>query len=155
MKIAIVDRLPVRVAYLRYTGPYGEALGKFWRATVAPWLAEHGMVDCPRYGVPLDDSMNTPPDKCRYDACVELPAGMSLPGAEKKIIDGGKYAVTTFKGTGAGIGPAWGAFVAECLAGKTPAIDATRLPFEHYPRGTLLDPKSGVFACEFFLPVSS
>ena len=28
---------------------------RFWRNTVAPWLADHGLVDCPRYGVTLDD----------------------------------------------------------------------------------------------------
>src|SRR5688572_11403444 len=116
MKIEIIERAPVRVAYLRYTGPFGEPLGKFWRATVAPWLADHGLVDCPRYGMPLDDSMNTPPEKCRYDACVELPRGLTLSDAESKTIAGGKYAVTTFKGTGAEIGAAWGAFVGECLS---------------------------------------
>jgi AraC family transcriptional regulator len=155
MKIEIIERAPVRVAYLRYTGPYGEPLGKFWRATVAPWLADHGLVDCPRYGVPLDDSMNTPPEKCRYDACVELPRGLTLSDAESKTIAGGKYAVTTFKGTGAEIGAAWGAFVGECISRRTPGIDGSRPPFEHYPRGALLDVKTGVFSCELCLPVVS
>ena len=51
MRIDVVERPAVRVAYLRYTGPFGERLGRFWRNTVAPWLADHGLVDCPRYGV--------------------------------------------------------------------------------------------------------
>jgi hypothetical protein len=51
VKIEIVERQPVKVAYLRYTGPMGPSLERFWRATVAPWLADHGLVDCPRYGV--------------------------------------------------------------------------------------------------------
>ena len=68
MNIAIVDRAPARVACLRYTGPVGESLGRFWRVTVTPWLAERDLMDCPRYGVCVDDPTNTPPDGCRYDA---------------------------------------------------------------------------------------
>ena len=86
----------MRVAYLRYTGPFGEPLGRFWRGTVTPWLAEHGMLDCPRFGVTLDNPMNTPPEKCRYDACVELRQGMTLPDAGETLIPGGRYAVTHF-----------------------------------------------------------
>ena len=70
MKVEMVDRPQIRVACLRHTGPPGEAVGRFWRQRVSPWLAEHGMLDCPRYGV-------TRGADC-YDACVELPAGLSL-----------------------------------------------------------------------------
>ena len=76
MKIEIVERQPLKVTYLRYIGPAGEGIGRFWRATVAPWPADHGMLDCPRYGVSLDNPREMPPEKCRYDACVELPRGL-------------------------------------------------------------------------------
>ena len=145
----------MRVAYLRYTGPLGEPLGRFWRATVTPWLAEHGMVDCPRYGVTLDNPMTTPPEKCRYDACVELPPDMTLPDAGQTTIPGGRYAVTHFKGTGAEIGAAWGAFNGAVLGNAAHQLDPARCPFEHYPRGTFFDPRTGVFACEFCLPLIS
>jgi len=138
---------------MRYTGPYGERLGRFWRNTVTPWLAEHGMLDCPRYGVPLDDSMNTPPERCRYDACVELPRDMTLPDAEETTIPGGRYAVTNFKGTGAEIGAAWGTFAGAVSGNSTNASDPSRCPFEHYPRGAFFDVKTGVFSCELCLPV--
>ena len=83
MKIEIVERQPVRVAYLRYIGPAGVGIGRFWRATVTPWLADHGLLDCPRYGVSLDNPRETPPENCRYDACVELPRGLDIPDAEQ------------------------------------------------------------------------
>jgi AraC family transcriptional regulator len=153
MNIAIVERQPVTVFYLRYTGPYGEPLGKFWRNTVSPWLADHGLLDCPRYGVVVDNPMNTAPAKCRYDACVEVPAGLRLPDAAETTILGGRYAVTHFKGTGAGIGAAWVAFTNACLASHP--TDAQRPPFEHYPRGASFDTRTGVFACELCLPVGS
>jgi AraC family transcriptional regulator len=138
---------------MRYTGPYGEPLGRFWRSTVTPWLAEHGMLDCPRYGMPLDDSMNTPPERCRYDACVELPRNMTLPDAEETTIPGGSYAITNFKGTGAEIGAAWGAFVGAVFGNSANASDSSRGPFERYPRGALFDVKTGVFSCELCFPV--
>jgi AraC family transcriptional regulator len=153
MKIETLERTAVKVFYLRYTGPFGEPLGQFWRQTVTPWLADHGLLDCPRYGVALDNPMNTAPEKCRYDACVEVPAGLRPPGAEETTICGGAYAVTTFKGTGADIGAAWSAFAAACFAQHT--ADRARPPFEHYPRGAAYDARSGVFACELCFPVSS
>ena len=153
MKIEFVERRPVTVACMRYTGPLGEPLGRFWRATVSPWLAEHGLLDCPRYGVTIDDPMNTPADECRYDACVELPRGLSVPGANESTIAGGRYAVAHFKGTSAEIGPAWRAFVVAVLSDSANRADRQRHTFEHYPRGASLDPKSGVFACELCLPL--
>ncbi|HEV7608957.1 MAG TPA: GyrI-like domain-containing protein [Steroidobacteraceae bacterium] len=154
MKIAIAERQPVKVAYLRYTGPLGEPLGKFWRGTVAPWLAEHGLIDCPRYGVAIDNPMTTPPEKCRYDACVELPAGLTLPDAAEKTIAGGRYAVTHFKGTGAQIGEAWGMFVRTVLADPANRLDADRHGYEHYPRGANFDTRTGEFGCELCLPLA-
>jgi AraC family transcriptional regulator len=153
VKIDIVQREPVNVAYLRYTGPFGEPLGRFWRDTVNPWLATHGLLDCPRYGVALDNPMTTPADACRYDACVAMPRGLAPPDASESTLPGGKYAVTRFKGTGGEIGPAWGAFWA-CAAQAGPG-DPSRPAFEHYPRGASYDPKTGVFSCELCIPVGS
>jgi AraC family transcriptional regulator len=155
VRIEISERQPVRVACLRYSGPYGEALGRFWRVTVALWLAENGVLDCPRYGVTLDNPMNTPPDQCRYDACVEIPRGMTLPGAEEVTIPGGRYAVTHFKGTGADIGNAWGEFVGVALRGTGSRADPSRNVIEHYPRGAYFDPKTRVFSCELCLPIGN
>lgn len=154
MNIDIVERASARVAYLRYTGPFGEPLGRFWRNTVAPWLADFGLLDCPRYGVALDDSVTTPPDQCRYDCCVELSPGLTLPDAAQTTLPGGRYAVTCFKGTAALIGAAWGGFIAECNM-RGLARDASRLPFDHYPRGATYDHRTGAFACELCMPVTN
>ena len=118
-----------------------------------PWLADHGLVDCPRYGVTLDDPRITPPENCRYDACVELPRGLTLPDATETTISGGRYAITPFKGTGAQIGAAWRDFVVTALADATHRPDPLRHPFEHYPRGASYDTRTGVFGCELCLPV--
>src|SRR5262245_6863190 len=151
MKIETIERQPVRVAYLRYTGPFGQPLALFWRNKVGPWLAEHGLLDCPRYGVTLDDPSRMPPEKLRYDAWAELPAGLSLPDSPENTIAGGRYAVTRFKGTGADIGAAWGEFQRECAADPARRLDPARAPFEHYPRGAYQDSRTGAFACELCL----
>lgn len=145
MKIDFVERRPVRVACLRRTGPGGESLGRFWRHTVAPWLADHGLVDCPRYGVIAGS---------RYDAGIELPPGMSLPEVPEETIAGGRYAVTYFKGEGADIAAAWSAFNAQLRAEPRQCIDPSRPALEHMPRGAFFDARTGVFACELCLPVA-
>jgi|SRR5689334_13039406 AraC family transcriptional regulator len=153
MRIDVVERPAVRVACMHYTGPPGEPLGRFWRGTVAPWLAEHGLVDCPRYGISLDDPVTTPPEQCRYDACVELPPGLSLPGVDEATIRGGRYAITHFKGPGAHLGAAWSTFRRECQA--VHRLDPSRPAFERHPRGAQHDARTGIFACELCLPVSA
>lgn len=154
MNIDIVERAPARIAYLRYTGPLGEPLVRFWRGTVAPWLADHDLIDCPRFGVCLDDPLTTSSAACRYDAGVELPPGVNLPDAEQTTIAGGAHAVARFKGTGAQIGGAWREFLAAAAA-RSLAPDTARAPFEYYPRGAGYDPRSGVFACELCLPLAA
>jgi DNA gyrase inhibitor GyrI/ribosomal protein S18 acetylase RimI-like enzyme len=120
---------------------------------VAPWLADHGLIDCPRYGVSLDDPRTTAPEACRYDACVELPPGLTLPDAPETRIAGGRYAVTVFKGAGSGIGAAWSEFQRAFEADPELRLDGSRPPFEYYPRGTWYDARTGAFSCELCLPV--
>lgn len=152
MNIDVVERAPVRVVYLRYTGPFGESLGRFWRGTMLPWIAARDLMDCPRYGVCLDDPTNTPPQDCRYDACVELPPGLSLPDADESSIAGGRYAVTRFSGAVDQIGAAWTTFFNAAVAlGVT--RDTRRPVMEHYPRGASWDHRTGVFGCELCIPL--
>ena len=73
MNVTLKTLPPARVAYLRYTGPYGPEIGTFWRETVAPWMIENNLLNRVRYGIGHDDPSTTPPQYCRYDACVEVP----------------------------------------------------------------------------------
>jgi AraC family transcriptional regulator len=152
VNIDVVERAPARVACLHYSGPHGEPLGRFWRGTVSPWLADLGLIDCPRYGVVLDDPTSTPPEQCRYDACVELPPGLSLAGTPEALIGGGRYSITTFKGKSSAIGPAWSEFF-RLLGVRGLARDPARAPMEHYPRGATYDARTGTFACQLCIPV--
>lgn len=149
-----VERQPVRVVYLRHTGPLGEPVGRFWRAIVAPRLADLGLLDCPRYGVSQDDAGTAPPDSHRYDACVELPRGLMPPDLPEAVIAGGRYAVMHFAGTAAEIGAAWDAFIRRAVADTALHIDTGRRPFEHYPRGAAYDTRTCTFSGELCLPLA-
>lgn len=153
--LRIIERVPVSVACLRYTGPLGEPLGRFWQTTVNPWLADLGLLDCPRYGVALDNPLRTAPHLCRYDACVELPPGLALEHASQATIAGGRYAVAVFKGDAKVIGAAWDGLVGAVFASGAWRVDHGRPVFEHYPRGAWRDPRHGGFACELCLPLTN
>lgn len=153
MNVRVIEIGPARVACLRYTGPFGPALGEFWRDVVAPWLQANGLLGRVTYGVALDDPQHTPPEQCRYDACVEIGHDDSAPPpATLGTIAGGRYAVAEFQGAPSAIGDAWNAFYAQAL----PAAGLRARPgpcFERYAADFRADPQTGAFACQLFVPV--
>ncbi len=153
MKVRILDRHPVQVAYLRHVGPYGQPLSTFWQTIVAPWLATHDLLAQPRYGISHGDPGITAPDKCRYDACVEVPAHFVATGAAlMTTIPGGQYAVTHFRGTAGQIGDTWSALLRDWLPSSGMQLDA-RPCFEYYPTDSEFDPRTGAFSCDIVIPV--
>ena len=155
MKVTIVDREPVQVAYLRYTGTYGAGIGQFWMKTAAPWLATNNLFGRERFGVSLDDPIVTKPSQCRYDACVRSPKDELLSGNPgRKVIAGGKYAALAFEGTTEEIGDAWDRLLRDWLPQSGLQLDA-RPFFEHYPVDGRYDPKTGRFTCNICLPVAA
>jgi AraC family transcriptional regulator len=154
MEVALIDREPVTVAYLRHTGPYGVPIGKFWGETVAPWMVRNRLIGQARYGISHDDPSVTDPERCRYDACAELPA--SITPAEKLLtttLPGGRYAVLHFSGTAATIVDAWNRLLRDWLPDSSLQLDA-RPCFEYYPTSAKYDPKTGVFECDICIPVA-
>ena len=61
MHVQLTERLPTRVAYMRYHGPYGEPVSRFWQRRVAPWMATDGLMEHARYGISHDDPSVTEP----------------------------------------------------------------------------------------------
>ena len=71
MKVKLIDREPVRVAYLRHTGPYGrvdrnlldeDSRARGWARTTCSAANGSASVSMIR--------AVTKPAQCRYDACV-------------------------------------------------------------------------------------
>ena len=143
MQVAILDLPPASVACQRHIGPYGPAISAFWRDTVAPWMQSHG----------LADASITPPDKCRYDACVALPDGFQAAGrASITTLPGWRYAVAQFKGPSSAIAETWTRMTREWLPASGLQWDE-RPCFERFSAATAMDPATGEFSCEICIPV--
>ncbi|NGX16578.1 AraC family transcriptional regulator [Wenzhouxiangella sp. XN24] len=153
MKVRIHTLRPASVAYLRYTGPYGRNVGKFWEEVVSPWLQENHISTRPLFGVSHDDQNITLENLCRYDACVEVPKELLLTRRPfRTILPGGRYAVLDFLGTPDEIGDAWTALLREWLPSSGLQLDH-RPCFEHYPDGLKPGDAEGRFGCRICVPV--
>ena len=108
MQVNVTHFSPVRNAYSRHHGPYGPTIGNFWREQFLPWAAANDLGDRVCYRIGHDDPSLTAAEKCRYDACCEVPDGFTG-GAKANLttLPGGRYAVAQFKGSSANIGEAW------------------------------------------------
>jgi DNA gyrase inhibitor GyrI len=153
MSLLLLDLPPARVACLHYTGPYGPALGEFWRTTFLPWLQEHQLDGPTCYGVGLDDPASTPAAQCRYDAGVEVAEDFHANAPASIItLPGGRYAVQHFHGHARDIGAAWVALCTQLIPQQGWQHDA-RPSFERYLPGSRTDPESGLFSCELCVAV--
>jgi AraC family transcriptional regulator len=153
MKVTIINRAATPIAYLRHTGPYGVELSQFWQSTYYKWAESHGLLNHARYGISHDDPSITAPERCRYDACVEvaedfIPSGQAL----KTILPGGKYAVLNYEGTAATMVNGWNYLLREWLPSSGMQLDA-RPSFEHYPIDSTYNPVTGVMSCHICIPV--
>lgn len=155
MNVSIIDRAPATIAYLRHIGPYGPAIARFWQETYVPWAVMNRLgPDHARYGISHDDPGITVPELCRYDACAEVtPDFVVNGGALKGTIPGGKYALLAFRGTVEQVGDAWTAILRDWLPSSGLQLDA-RPSFEYYPKGSMFDPKTGVFESGICIPVA-
>lgn len=153
MKVRVIDLPAVNIAYQRHIGPYGKSVTEFWRSTMSPWMHSHGLDGAMCYGVGHDAPNITAPDKCRYDACVEVPPGFKNGGqASISTLPGGRYAVALFKGQAATIGAAWNSLIREWLPSSGLQCDDRPL-FERFSPLTAINPHTGEFTCELCIPV--
>ncbi|WP_397452671.1 GyrI-like domain-containing protein [Pseudomonas sp. NA-150] len=152
MDITIKSLPSARIAYMRQTGPYGPAIGVFWRDVFGVWMENNGLLHQVRYGIGLDDPQVTPAAQCRYDACVEVPESFdATPPASIRTLPGGEHAVTRFTGTGAEIGQAWMDFYGEL---QLDGVETAKGPyFERYGKDSSYNPATGVMSCELCIPL--
>jgi len=153
MEVELLTLPPTTIAYMRHIGPYGDAVHTFWMKTFFPWLHGQQLAGQPLYGLGQDDPSITDPEKCRYDAGVEVPADFK-PGqaANLMTLPGGRYASAKFLGTVPQVGAAWAAFFREWLPASGYTCDA-RPVFEYYPSDAKFDPQTGIFNCDLRIPI--
>lgn len=143
-------RPPVRVAYLRLVGPYGQADGADW-ARLSDWLNCHGVTGTTRFGMGLDDPSLTAPIHCRYDLCAELPESFPCPsGTPHKMIAGGTFAILSYQGLRENSARAWHHLL-DVVIPRSSYCLAPGPAFERY--ATHVDPAANILDCELCLPV--
>ena len=155
MHVEIKTLPEVRVAYMRHVGPYGSSsITRIWQRFGA-WCAENGLVQPRRrmFGISQDSPEITAPEKCRYDACVEVDGAFRSSGdVGVQTIAGGRYACADFTGTPADIHGAWMRLFGEWLPESRYRAD-DRPAFELYDTDFNVDEKTGAFSCLLCLPV--
>ena len=100
MNVKIQQLKPMRVAFLRHVGSYGE-VGATWDRLLTI-MGKDGYLggDTMLLGICHDDPEVTPPSKVRYDACVTVDEDFLPSGdIQIKMVEGGEYAMTTHIGS--------------------------------------------------------
>ena len=153
MEVKLIDRQPARIVYLRYVGPYGPPLGRFWKSRVVPWVAERGLHRREMYSISYDNPDVTAADQCRCDVGVAVDEGFVAMGDEAIMtIPGGRYATTRFFGTPDEIPVPWRWMMREWLPASSLQLDE-RPMFEYYGPGMRFDEATGAFECDVTIPV--
>ena len=95
----IVKCPPIRVAYVRNIGSYGDSSGgsgiREAMDSITKWAKSHRLwtTNTKIIGVSWDYSSNTPKTLCRYDACIPIPKNYSdTSGISVQTLPGGFYA---------------------------------------------------------------
>lgn len=123
-----VETLPkYRVAYVRQVGPYGsgniQAMEKLkeW-AKERNLLAESAII----FGISQDNPETTPPENCRYDACIVISDDYQIDRSIcESELSGGKYVICKVKHTAEDIRRAW--------AGIFPTIQQSGYQIDNKP----------------------
>ncbi|RED75260.1 AraC family transcriptional regulator [Cohnella phaseoli] len=145
-----VETLPTyRIAYVRQVGPYGPANTqamerlKVWAAG-KNLLTESALL----FGIPQDHPATTPPENCRYDACIVLSQSAPIDEAVgEDRFPGGSYAICKIEHTSEAVQQAWAAIFPALQSGGY-RMDDNKPIIERY-RGELL--KEGY--CELCVPI--
>jgi AraC family transcriptional regulator len=120
VKVEIKEMPEYHVAYVRHIGPYGpEGCGGAFERLMR-WAGPRGLAKAGiTIGVSWDNPEITPPEKCRYDACVPVPPGTATEGeVGLQTLPGGTHAVCRCTVALNEFGAAWAEFMRGWLPGS-------------------------------------
>lgn len=108
MNIETIPSCPI--VYIRRIGAYGLGNAQTMEQ-LKTWAKINNLMDNELVilGIAYDDPQTTPPENCRYDACILLDGQSITQNApvQHGIIDGGKYAIFTIEHTPLALEQAW------------------------------------------------
>jgi AraC family transcriptional regulator len=155
MAIRVRELPTFHVAYMRYVGPYGpRGIPELWER-FRTWTAARGLQSPATItlGVAYDDPSITDPARCRYDACIVVPADFA---ADRRVnlmdVAGGSCAVAPFVGTAREIEREWDHVFRAWLPASGWEPD-DRPCLELYRADPTVATRPGTFQCELCLPV--
>jgi AraC family transcriptional regulator len=155
MRVQVRELPAFHVAYLRYVGPYGaHGIPALWHR-LQRWMEPRGLCTPERttLGVAYDDPAITAAERCRYDACVVVPADFVADRwVNVTTVPAGRFAVARFTGTADEIGAAWDQVFSAWLPGSGYEPD-DRACYELYRGDPTVDTGTRRFRCELCLPV--
>ncbi|WP_339309269.1 GyrI-like domain-containing protein [Paenibacillus sp. FSL k6-2145] len=110
-----IENLPsYRLAYVRQVGPYGPANAQAMN-TLKQWADKNQLLheSATLLGIPQDDPTTTPPEKCRYDACIVITESERLEDDSIEIGEllGGDYLICKVRHTAEAIQQAWNVII--------------------------------------------
>ena len=149
----------MRLAYMRYTGPYGTpGIAYTWERFVG-WCISRGLTQPRRktYGLSLDDPATVDPARCRYDCAIGIEEAFEATlrpqdGVAVQDFAGGTHACTRFTGTAAEIGKAWHGLLVQ-IEEQGHFQFRPGPGVEIYDEDYEMDPATGAFSCWLCVPV--
>lgn len=155
MNVEVTTLPDFHIACMRQVGPYGPAfIPPLWKRFMS-WAEARGLTspETLTLGISYDDPSSTPPEQCRYDACIVVPDGFQTePGIQVRDIPGGKYAVCEYTGSADGMGEAWQQMFSSWFPSSGYQPDSGPC-FELYRADCYLDEAKSVFRCDICVPV--
>ncbi|WP_427050829.1 AraC family transcriptional regulator [Paenibacillus sp. TC-CSREp1] len=144
----------VTIAYVRQVGPYGPSNRKAMEK-LKQWADRNHLLDAQAtlLGIPQDDPSSTPPQHCRYDACIVLDHDYHFkkendPAIHIGTFAGGHYLICIVPHTAEGVRNAWNEIIAHVHA---KGIQMGRKPMIERYRAHLL----GQHLCELCIPITT
>ena len=105
-----IETLPsVRIAYVRQVGPYGSDNNQGMQR-LKEWAKEENLLteSAVLFGISQDNPETTPPEQCRYDACIVIPQDYQMNNIiSESELPSGDYAIFKLKHTAEDIQKAW------------------------------------------------
>lgn len=105
-----IETLPsVRIAYVRQVGPYGSDNNQGMQR-LKEWAKEENLLteSAVLFGISQDNPETTPPEQCRYDACIVIPQDYQMNNIiSESELASGDYAIFKLKHTAEDIQKAW------------------------------------------------
>jgi len=149
MKFEIKSIPSTKIAYVRRIGPYGqgnlETMAQLKKWAKKNELLEESII----FARVHDNPMITPPENCRYDACIVIEEDYKIQDSSisTDFIQGGMYAVVEIQHTDAAVEKAWH-YVFEAIARKKVDYNHLKPILERYKDELIKKNK-----CEICVPI--